>query len=62
MIGPLSTAPEIPTSVLTAVAADDPALRLSAAGVDVVDGMALKDGRLDLDAVLALLAKRGLHG
>lgn len=57
----VETAPEIPTSVLTAVAADDPkALRLSAAGVDVVGGMALKDGRLDLDVVLAILAKRGV--
>jgi diaminohydroxyphosphoribosylaminopyrimidine deaminase / 5-amino-6-(5-phosphoribosylamino)uracil reductase len=57
----VETARDIPTTVITAVAADDPkALTLSAAGVDVVGGMTVKDGRLDLDAVLSLLAERGV--
>lgn len=57
----VETAREIQTTVITAVPAEDPkAQALSAAGADVVGGMAVKDGRLDLDAVLSLLSERGV--
>jgi len=55
------TTREVPVLVMTAVAPDDPrAAALEAAGVEVAGNMAVLDGRLDLAAVLALLAERGI--
>ncbi|WP_193180520.1 bifunctional diaminohydroxyphosphoribosylaminopyrimidine deaminase/5-amino-6-(5-phosphoribosylamino)uracil reductase RibD [Nisaea sediminum] len=55
------TAHEVPTLAITAVSEDDPrATTLKAVGVEVAGDMPVVDGRLDLEAVLKLLAERGI--
>lgn len=56
-----ATASSVPTLVVTAVGPDSPqALALKDVGVDVAGNMTVSDNRLDLDAVLGLLAERGV--
>ncbi|UUX50231.1 bifunctional diaminohydroxyphosphoribosylaminopyrimidine deaminase/5-amino-6-(5-phosphoribosylamino)uracil reductase RibD [Nisaea acidiphila] len=55
------TAREVPTVVFTAVSADSPnAAALHAGGVEIVGDMPVTENRLDLDAILAALAERGV--